>query len=260
MNLSSLSIKNLRGIDHLKIKMYDFNSFIGKNNTGKSTIIRAIDLFLSLVKPTLEEWRRGHEEESIEIEGEFDRIEDWEKHKPGVSGLVNYEDKIKLLYRATQEGGKVDVKFFYWTRDVVIPGWSETWSDLSEEIKSIARNMEITNQAKWKTKANQNDVRRAFIEQFGDQIEYGEEKWSDESISIPAGLKQAIPQIALIPAMRSAEDEAKTTATSSFGILLKKLIVPAIEQSAEFQSVVMAVDQLSIKLRNMFSLICLSVT
>ena len=47
MLISSIRIKNYRGIKEAEIKFGSFNSIIGKNDTGKTSILSAISSFLT---------------------------------------------------------------------------------------------------------------------------------------------------------------------------------------------------------------------
>lgn len=47
MKIFDISIKNFRGIKSLtNLKVGEINSFVGKNDSGKSNILKALDLFL----------------------------------------------------------------------------------------------------------------------------------------------------------------------------------------------------------------------
>ena len=48
MLISSIRIKNYRGIKEAEIKFGSFNSIIGKNDTGKTSILSAISSFFDL--------------------------------------------------------------------------------------------------------------------------------------------------------------------------------------------------------------------
>lgn len=48
MKIFDISIKNFRGIKSLnKLKVGDINSFVGKNDSGKSNILKALDIFFN---------------------------------------------------------------------------------------------------------------------------------------------------------------------------------------------------------------------
>ncbi len=48
MKIGQLKIKNFRNIgNEITVKLQDYNCIVGKNDVGKSTILKAIDLFLN---------------------------------------------------------------------------------------------------------------------------------------------------------------------------------------------------------------------
>jgi putative ATP-dependent endonuclease of OLD family len=98
MRLCRIAIRNFRCIENIEIRPLDYTTLIGPNNAGKSSVLRAIEIFLNQAVPELDEWRKGHETEPIEIEAEFDSLLQWERNTPGVSGLVHGQH-IKLRLR-----------------------------------------------------------------------------------------------------------------------------------------------------------------
>ncbi len=47
MKLKSLKIRNYRNLNKIDLDFKNINVFIGKNNAGKSNVLRAIDLFFN---------------------------------------------------------------------------------------------------------------------------------------------------------------------------------------------------------------------
>lgn len=250
MKLTHLEIENFRGIENLSINISDFISLVGPNNTGKSTIIRAIEILLNQVSPELSEWRNGHEDEAIKIIGIFDDIQDWERDTSGVSGLIN-ENKIQLRARITRQDNKANpIAYDVFIKHVTIAGWPESdkWSELSDDIKAVAGSLDI-NGTSWKVGANKERVRQSLIENKPELVQFGEADWTDKSISISPALKQAIPQAVIVHAVKDASEDSKPAAKTSFGILLKRIVLPAIQNSDEYLTLIASVDALAAKVR-----------
>lgn len=129
MYLSKLEIKNFRGIKDLSIECQDLlNVFVGKNSTGKSTIIDAIRLALgtSINNPnplwiTEDDFYRAspsnNREESFSIKMEFANLS--EKQRTKFFEIVNFnlaeleKSTANLEYNASyplKEGSKISVK------------------------------------------------------------------------------------------------------------------------------------------------------
>lgn len=247
MKLTSLSIKNLRAIETLDIVLGNFTSLIGPNNTGKTTILRAAEILLNQIKPDPSEWRYGHEDEPIVVIGEFTSLEDWERDTPGISGLI-HDGKILLRATATRDGNSSSLDYDAYTRPADIDGWTNKWTELSAQIKTVAVELGIDGRA-WKTGANRQRVKEELAKNYSELITFGEPEWSSEHISITPALKQALPQAVYIHAVRDASDDAKPTAKTSFGLLLKRIVLPAIQGSEEYQNLLQAVQALSDKMR-----------
>lgn len=75
MKLEKISIKNFRGIrDLITINLKDFNVFVGKNDAGKSTILKALDCTMggnSCLQEDLNMFAQNAEETEAEIYLEF---------------------------------------------------------------------------------------------------------------------------------------------------------------------------------------------
>jgi len=248
MNLTKLRITNLRAIASLEVDFKAFTSLIGPNNTGKSSIFRAIEILLNPETPDLSEWRRNHEDEPIEIVGYFDDIQEWERNSPGIAGLI-HNGRIVLRASVTRKDEKTSLSYDAYTRPTVIEGWSERWTDLDGSIKRIAEELGFDGRT-WKTIANRQRVQEELVRRQPDAVHFGEPQWTAEHISITQALKQALPQAVYVHAVRDATDDAKPAAKTSFGLLLKRIVLPAIQGSAEYLNLLAAVQALSDKMRS----------
>lgn len=248
MQLTYVRIKNLRCIENSAIRIRNFTSLIGPNNCGKSSFIRGIELLLNQITPSAEEWRSGHANEELEVEAEFSELQAWERSAPGVAGIV-HDGKIRLRLRANLDGTgqKAEVIYEALMPRVDIAGWSDTWSALSADYKTIADSLGIKG-PQWKSAASKDAVRTKILEQMPDRVTVGAPEWNSDSISIKQALQQALPQAQLIPAVRDASDDVKPGAKTSFGLLLSKIILPAIQSSAEYQELLAAVEKIRSKL------------
>ena len=68
MKLKSAVIKNYRGIkEETLVSFQDFNCIVGKNDVGKSTLLKAIDAFLNENNPNIEDKNVYSDSNFIEI-------------------------------------------------------------------------------------------------------------------------------------------------------------------------------------------------
>ncbi len=255
MNLTKLRIINFRGIQDVDFLVSDFTTIIGQNNAGKSSVLRAIDILCNNGTPEFEEILNKSHGVKMEIIGTFENIQDWERDTPGVASLIS-DNKIILRVSAHyfNEGGKdkVEKGLHAYVRKEIITGWSDTWADVSQEIKDLAGSLSITNGTHFKTKANNERVKQAIRENRPELIVHGDLEWTDEGISIPAALKQAVPSTILIPAVRDAAEEMKTGKTSktAFGELINSLILPKVKELAAYNTIIEALGQLGEQIQN----------
>ena len=79
MQIKSLLIKNLRSVREVAFPVSPLTVLIGENNTGKSTILRAIELFFEAAPRFSEEdFTKGNEEQPIEVTIGFNELTDSE--------------------------------------------------------------------------------------------------------------------------------------------------------------------------------------
>ena len=248
MKLSQIKIKNFRTFQEEKsIDVYDFTSLIGANNCGKSTILKAIELFLNQEKPIDSDWCKTCTG-NIEITATFSDIQEWERDLPGVAGIIQ-ENEIKL--RATYDRETKRPKYEAFIQNEIIDdiNVNDKFSAISTEYKEILRNIEITSAAEWNTTANKERFKQHLRDNYPDKIRFETADWTSENISIDAALKQAIPHVEIIPAVRDASEETKPQAKTTFGKLLNTIILPAIQSTQEFADLRESVARLSAKLR-----------
>lgn len=251
MRIASLHVENLRCIEMLDIRLFDYTSLIGPNNAGKSTVLRALELLLSQTPPDRDEWSHGREAHPIIIEAVFTDLEQWERDKPGVASLV-YNDQLRIRMVATHppegEKPKDHMAFEAFKRAEQIDGWNDAWGQLSDEIREEAVGLGLTGTA-FRNAANKERLRQHLRDNRPQLITLGDEAWTAEGISIPQAMQQAFPYVQMVPAVRDAVQDAKPVSTTSFGVLLKQIVLPAVVESDEYLALLEAVRVLEARLR-----------
>ena len=247
MKLKKLKIQNFRSLKDITIDVYDFTSLIGPNNCGKSTILRAIQIFREQEKPIPEDWHNENKGDPIIIEGIFDDIQSWERKIPGIAGIIQ-NNQIHLRVKINSPSDKAEYEAFLSVEE--IEGWGKNWTEINKgDLKEKITEFGITKASEWNTGGKKEEFKQFLRDNYGDLIEKSEPKWTSENISIGAALKQAMPRVTLIPAVSDASEETKPQAKSIFGKLLNAIVLPAIEGTKEFDQLKVAVDNLSKKIR-----------
>ena len=104
MKLKSTVIKNYRGIkEETLVSFQDFNCIVGKNDVGKSTLLKAIDAFLNENNPNIEDKNVYSDSIFMEINLIFD----------SASSLIILDDTIPVSLfdeELVDENGLISVK------------------------------------------------------------------------------------------------------------------------------------------------------
>jgi len=114
MKLIELQIKNLGCIDEkgVTIKIDNIVVLIGPNNVGKTTVLKAYELFRSSgAAQTIDDFYQNNENNPIEIAGIFNEINDEDKTQIGEKWIYLNDDneeviKYKWVWNKSGEKGK----------------------------------------------------------------------------------------------------------------------------------------------------------
>lgn len=74
MRIQSVRVKNYRSIRDAKLSIGDITALVGRNGSGKSTFLSALDLFYNRGELTEADFFGEHTDEEIEVEITFDRL------------------------------------------------------------------------------------------------------------------------------------------------------------------------------------------
>jgi predicted ATP-dependent endonuclease of OLD family len=251
MKLRQIEIKNFRGIGYAKIDLENFNTLIGSNNIGKSTILKAIQLLLNTSNPTSEDWPfRKASESTMIISGTFSDLTDDELAKPSIAKLV-HDKTLKLRVRASwnNELNCIDkAKYEAYAKVIEIEGLSHKISDARKIpiIKAILDELNLNTVELYKD--NLDLIKETALEKHPDVVTVSH-KWSSESISINNHLQQAIPHVLYIPACFKIEDDLKSQKGTPFGFLFTNLIFPVLQEDKSFTSYIDSAKHLQMKMR-----------
>jgi len=228
MKITKIHITNYRSLEDVTIYPKNILALIGSNNSGKSSILKALDLFFKASKELLdaETVHYKHVGEPIEILLTFEQLSPWEKEQfgPWMDGdkLVVGRQIDSSSYEIVTTAVK-SVPEQEWLQEDVISGakitewWQKRASlkigehDFSAKFGTSKSEPQV---GKWKTAAKE------FAEEHKKEI-----KWIEKTESNPKGyagvLKGALPEFILIPAVRDVTEETKILKTNPFGQLLK---------------------------------------
>jgi len=232
MKIKIIEIKNYRSLHNVLIHPKDILALVGRNNSGKSNAIKALELFFEgTVRLVNNECFHNHETDNpIEILITFDQLSDWEKEKfkPWLDG-----DKLVVGREIICKGeGKYDMNNLAitrvpepeWLQEDVVNGEKITeWWSKKDELKS--NGLDFGSEL-GTTKPKVGEWKEAivsFLDKHGDSVPMQKQRRENPQ-GYPGVLKGALPEFIYIPSIRDISDEAKVTKTNPFGQLINSVI------------------------------------
>lgn len=252
MKISDISIKNFRGLKEINLNPSQMNCVIGENNSGKSTVLLAINLFLKGSRISESDYYDSSKEIYIDISfsdvssADLDKLID-DEHKLRIEKIIeNNTLKFRRKYGSdfTSEllcYKKIPLKEIYkmdWISNelkgkkapAIKQFLSDTYSLVLSDLSSIT------------TQAAAKDLILEIIDKLPkEDFCYG---WD----SLPTGISNTVtpmfPEPIYIPAVKDFSDEVKSKESTSFGKLIK-ILFNQIEKSPEFNQIQQSFDQLN---------------
>lgn len=243
MKLCKIEIDKFRSIDHTEIDINSLAILIGENNAGKSNILRAIELFYqdSIRGINQEYFYFKNQNKSISITLTFNRLTEYDKNQKYLKHWIyNQEIRVKKIIEYNNQSQKYEMIFYGWQAKP-----REIYFDLSRfdeykgEITKIVKEKELPDCFKTDkgtvTQTSYKGGVAEFIEEG--KVEFGDPGW----IKNPAGLKEVfadlLPKYYLVPAVKDAQDESKTTQQTVLGKLLNDLTNRIVLKNPKFEEV-----------------------
>ncbi len=232
MKIQKIEIRNYRSLRDVTIYPKDILALVGRNNSGKSNVIRALELFFEgSIRLINDECFYNHTKEPIEIFVTFKELSGWEKEKFGpwmdddqlVVGrkvvCTDTEPPYVIKNLAIKKVPEPE-----WLQDDVISGEkiTEWWSKKNElKINGLDFVAELgTSKPKvgeWK------EAVKKFLDEKHDEI-----PWIEKNLENPTGysnvLKGTLPEFIHILAVRDISEEAKVGKKNPFGQLIHSVL------------------------------------
>jgi ABC-type cobalamin/Fe3+-siderophores transport system ATPase subunit len=231
LKVRRVTIRNFRPFDAegVTVEFRDVVALVGLNNSGKSSILYALDLFFdpSVTKVREDSFHAGNLEDPIEIRVEFDRLTDADKEYfrgytvgDSLTAIRRFrygqEDTVerKLL---VEHVGVLKQPQQEWLRESSVSAEAiKTWLADSGKLSLNGANFLDFLPGKKPTVAQWKEAIPRFLEVHGNRVEWAEEE--NPNIKGYANvLKGGLPEFILVPAVREASDETKIQKTNPFG-------------------------------------------
>jgi len=244
MKIQKIEIKNYRSLQNTTIYPRDILALVGRNNSGKSNLIKALELFFKgAIKLVNAECFCNHKtEEPIEIFVTFEQLGDWERKEfepwmdedrlvAGREVVCTGTDSYTINNLAITKVPEPE-----WLREDVINGERITeWWSKKDELKTNGLDFGVELGAskpgvgKWKEAA------KKFLDEHGDEIPRKKERRENPK-GYPGVLKGALPEFIHIPAVRDISEEAKVAKTNPFGQLINSVLEKISEEQKDVVS------------------------
>lgn len=139
MKIYDISIKNFRGIKNLlNLKVGDINSFVGKNDSGKSNILKALDAFFNDKFTAHDVFKGIAEDEKTEITIRFETEELINSLALDVEGKI----KLKKVF-SFSSAGRLVKELFYSCNDINSDQYSNCWGIKEAEINAYLSSLKV---------------------------------------------------------------------------------------------------------------------
>lgn len=276
MYLSRLYIENYRSIQKTDLKFEPGkNVIVGRNNSGKSNILKAIDLVLGEYSPT---YSKSDNISENDFYGQLNKpifiwCEIQRENNNGVLESINYTEVLKStffrMYHDKEQSDQLRVKItdfakgeklalFKFTTEagqaeIEGGGYFKKWIGGKTYCKGWGFEQEFVDKENfalaflaYKTKEDVLKKELVFL--------YRENRNIDWIIGFNCNLRNCIIQSAIIPAFRDPKDQLRISSYSWFGKLLKAYVkTDSVELNAAFNSVKDASDGLFRQLKDKIS-------
>ncbi len=241
MKIKEIKIKNYRSLQDVTICPKDILAMVGRNNSGKSNVLNALQLFFEgSVKLLDDECFYKHEtHRKIEILITFDELSEWEieQFKPWMDGgrLVVGRDIVCTGPESYEINNIAIIKVPEpeWLQEDMISAEriNTWWSNKSNlNVNSVDFSAELGSSkptvGKWK------DIARVFCENNKDNIPWKLERRKNPK-GYPGVLKGALPEFIYVPAVRDVQDETRVAKTNPFGQLINSVLEKVSEEKRD---------------------------
>jgi putative ATP-dependent endonuclease of OLD family len=135
MIIKNISIYNFRGIEKLeKLEVSNLNTFVGKNDSGKSTILSSLECFFNEKKFSNKDFFRGNlEDEKTVIEISFSaqvKIDD---------SALDENKEITISKEFHSEKGKIKAQAYYLSYDYLEEKYQDLWNKKEQELNLLIK-------------------------------------------------------------------------------------------------------------------------
>lgn len=236
MRLRKFEIRNFKGIQEATFDWEDSVTLIGENNSGKSTILQALQCFLSGT-PVKDEAlcfnNVSDEAHAIELVGHFDELTAPELDAVAVKGRLHDGRWIIKKRFWSEEGGDPGTKtwkeaYFSFSSDEAFAAWPDpdnSWTAFPAEYQDLIAT--IPDRGPRPNATTRERLRELVRAQNQELITHTEPAW----VPNPGGggnwksnANSIIPRFIFVKAVHDAADEAESKDASAYGKIVGLIV------------------------------------
>jgi len=133
MRIKYLTIRNFRGIDKLEnLEISNLNTFVGKNDAGKSAILRAVECFFDVKKFDTKDVFKGKQDDDItSIEISFESSVEIDDLALDSKKLVTIKKEFSVV------NGKAKPAEYYLSNDFTEEKYQDLWNKKEQDLNQI---------------------------------------------------------------------------------------------------------------------------
>lgn len=137
MRIKYLTIRNFRGIDKLEnLEISNLNTFVGKNDSGKSAILRALICFFEVKKFDVKDIFKGKpESETTSIEISFLPPVEIDNLALDSKNLVTIKKEFSVI------NGKVKLSEYYLCNDFADQKYQDLWNKKEQDLNQLVADL-----------------------------------------------------------------------------------------------------------------------
>ena len=246
MQFKKFEIHNFKNLEAVVLNWEDISILIGENNTGKSSVLLALQWFLSgkqIKDKALFRNEQYDSENAIELIGFFDNLSESEKLSPAIQGRMSGDEWIlkKRFWMEVVEGKEKWQECYYsysnleqfagWPSNTRSwNNWPKQYSQYIEEVKTEIGRANVSNDAmemlKIKIRRECPDLISSFTEWVPNPGGGG--NWKSNANSV-------IPEFIYVPAVHEVSSETSAKEATTYGRLINLLIEEQLYRRPEFQ-------------------------
>lgn len=247
MKLIHVSVRNFRSISEVDLPLRNLTTIIGRNNAGKSNLLRSIDVFATASDSALSERDicqiMGAGEETY-VECTFGELSDVEKAT--FSKYLLHDNSVCIRRTLSHDGGKLKSKLHGWVEEPSNPYLKSDFADYSKKSTWEELGINFFDFVEGKdsgriTKADFEEFRAKYIHSNKAKLDFKKQLSSTELLGRQSSAVAALPTVTLIPAVGDVSSEIVGTAKS----LLNIIVAEVLDASGECEEIHAATESLA---------------